>query len=302
MVSVDETFEHVLTRLSPDVAALAQHLPFRLGLVDRPDGKWSDFTKFEVVNALPAMCNAQSVDPAPFVMAHQSIGFFFALVDRVADGQVVQDDDLLRVRGELREVAISKLGEAIGSVDTARSDMVVLDARFAASVREERRAFRCKHWTPRGYALAVADKTSWMEHASVRLLEHAGAFKGAAALRRAQRLLILSLQLFDDATDCEEDRDLRGSSIPALLGHSRTTTLMTARLLGRRAGVAFAECGMDRVVIWLHEWAMLMAASPLEATPVLHAMGALVLEEALLGQVVKSDREPWRSKAVRAAS
>ena len=99
--------------------ALAERLPWRLGLTQSPDGGWSDFVGLHPNRALPVYA-AQAPDGdagrhrrptcVRYLRAHHIGGFTWLLRDRLEDGQVASPTDGLF---ELAEVFEQRWREAL---------------------------------------------------------------------------------------------------------------------------------------------------------------------------------------------
>lgn len=248
---IDDAYRELIDQLPPDVRSVARGLPYRLGLTHRPDGKWSDFTQLEAVHALPCLvAEGAHVEPSPYLRAHRAAGFYCVLVDRVADGQAALDRELRALRRELRKAWVASLARVV-EPERAAQTVAAAERAFWRSARAERLAFETASCTPSSYARAVRDKTAWLAVASRELLRADRALDRLAAFEQGHVLLFGSLQLFDDASDVLEDREVRGRSIPDLLRVSPHSMLLASRLLTEAARDAFAGAGFRRIADWL---------------------------------------------------
>lgn len=300
--SVDETFEHLVARLPAAVREDAAFLPYRLGLVHRPDGAWSDFTQLPPVHALPAMLgDVVELDPTPYVRAHRAAGFYCVALDRVADGQVQPDEELGALQLGLRELWIASVSDLVGGEPPAAKLVARAEARLRAAIRAERTAFATWCLGPTSYARAVLDKTDWLLLASRLMLESEGADAARAALERGHALSILALQLLDDAMDVAEDRAVRGASIGDLMDFPPNAFVIAARVLTEHAREELASGGLTELAAWHGERVETLRALRLEpVSPLLDELGALALSDALVRSVPSS--LSWRPRAAPSSS
>ena len=175
-----------------------------------------------------ADCRLEVGDLHRFVRAHHVGGFSWLLRDRLADGQVAADDELLELSRWLGARWRDALAEATG--DAPLADHLVADAvaRWRAGTPSSTACWR-RGGAP-GAATPRSSATSWAGSAFRRrrcCCGRGGDGRGEA-FRHAHDLFLLSLQAVDDVIDRDEDRALRGSDVPSALGCS------PARCSGRR--------------------------------------------------------------------
>lgn len=290
-LELDRSFQRFVASVPDALRAEASALPFKLGLVHRPDGRWSDFTQIPAVHSMPSalMRGARDavrsalvgVDESAYLEAHRLAGFYCVLVDRVADGQVVPDRALRALRRLLRAAWVDAV--AVFAGERAERAVARAERALRRAIRRERAGFASGKLPAPAYAAAVRDKTVWLALATRELLR-AHAARSADAFGRAHVLFFGSLQCLDDAMDVEEDSAVRGGSFPALLGVSVRAMWLASQHLVARAADEFRHAGFGGVAeeLELRVPELAAACQPADGpgASVLDAVAALTLIEA----------------------
>lgn len=312
--TIEESYRVLLEAVPATLRTVAAQLPYRLGLTKSPEGRWSDFVGLHPNRELPVYA-AQASDGAPalsaidlnrYVRAHHVGGFCWLLRDRLEDGQVDPDDDLI----ELADVFDLRWREAIGDA-TADSALAALLCERATN-RWERgtRAERCLlgggSVRPPIYASIVREKLSWIAAPAHGLLQAHGDPRRARPFRRAHDLFMLGLQAIDDVIDMKQDRALRGSDVPRALGCSPAALMRTAPKLVQRASAVAAGAGFTWFATWLDAFAGAIHGWRLDGDPFVDELDAIgiagEIEEAVLGAEEGPLRIPASTRAAAAPS
>ena len=123
--SLEDSYSWLTASLPSRLAETARALPKRLGLGTAAEGGWTDFVGLHPNRELPLYA-AQEIDedtgglclsPAElhrFVRAHHVGGFAWLLRDRLADGQVPADEQLMELARRYTEGWRDALAEATG--------------------------------------------------------------------------------------------------------------------------------------------------------------------------------------------
>ena len=130
----------------------AERLPWTLGLTQSPDGRWSDFVRLHPNRQLPLYAaqapngelGLTAVQLNPFLRAHHLGAFAWLVRDRIEDGQVEVDDQLLDLAEAFR-AALAR-GDRRGQRGTACWRMRSFAARRRAGNGERARNGTC--WRP----------------------------------------------------------------------------------------------------------------------------------------------------------
>lgn len=253
--SLDETFEELTRKLAPRDRECAQSLPYRLGISSKPRLGWDDYATLGPMRELPVFAAAgisNEADLGPWVVAHRAAGFSGLLRDRVRDGQVHPDRELRAMDRALRDLWTGALDAACGDTARARARIARSLRRHSDAVRDERAAFSRGSLTLPEYARIVRGKTDFLVVASEIMLE-AVAPGRAAAFRAAFDSMMLSLQLFDDALDATEDREVRGASVGALLGYHDEALFAASAQIAEMAAARAAEADFPMLASFLEE-------------------------------------------------
>jgi hypothetical protein len=296
--TIEDTYRELVGSLPAPLDALAERLPWRLGLTQSPDGGWSDFVGLHPNRALPVYA-AQALDGTlgiaeadltPYLRAHHIGGFTWLLRDRLEDGQVADPEDGLF---ELAEVFDRCWREALTDAtgDAPLADL--LCRRAAARWRrgtgaENRLLAACAVRAPI-YAAIVREKLSWIGVPSHALLLAHGDRRRVPAFLHAHDLFMLGLQAVDDVVDANQDRALRGGDVPTALCCSPGALVRVAPKLVQRAAAVAAESGFSWFANWLEAFADAITTWRLDGDRLgdeLDAIGiAGEIEEAVLSAV-----------------
>jgi hypothetical protein len=283
--SIDASYRALTATLPSRLHPLARVLPWRLGLTPREDGGWDEFVGLHPNRELPVYAAQASAPDAglclaegalhQFVRAHHAGGFAWLLRDRLADGQVGADDELLELSRHYAAHWRETLSVAAG--DSTLVDDLTGDAisrwRYATSL--ERRAPGEGKLRPRAYALRVRDKLGWIGVPARALLLATGGEAREGAFRRAHDLFLLALQAIDDVIDRDEDRRLLGTDVPTSLGCSPGALLRVAPKLASQAAVTAHAAGFSWFGSWLDTFAQAILLWRLEGDAVDDELGAI---------------------------
>jgi hypothetical protein len=260
--SIDDSYRALTQSLPPRLAELAEALPWRLGLVAKPDGSWGEFVGLHPNRELPLYAAQAREDSTRlslpeeqlhrFLRAHHMGGFYWLLRDRLRDGQVARSDERLpELAARLGESWRRALLEAAG--DPELVELLIEDAtdRWRMGTALERRVLAAGGVEPARYAWLVQEKLCWIGAPSRALLLVTGGSDRAGAFMRAHDLFLLSLQVIDDVIDRDEDRALYGGDVPAALRCSPGGLLRVAPKLAGRASAVAAGGGFTWWASWL---------------------------------------------------
>lgn len=286
-VDLEAMYDRVLRTLPADVLPMARTLPQRLGLTERAEGGWSEFAQlapsrdlpwFAAEDRLGDLVSDFALDRYRF--AHCCAGFYFLLIDRLADGQVRDEEGLAALEPHLLDAWAMALGDA--TRDGGMTARAIGDARrrWRAGVSAEQQALAAGALDAGRYGSIVRDKLAWIGVAADALLTQ-NAPERAAAFRSAQQLLFLGLQLVDDAADADEDQRLRGSSVPGALGVPAPALVLTASAACCEAARAANASGFQRLGHWLDRRVMDLGAVRLRGDSLRNALASVALTHAL---------------------
>lgn len=218
------SWQLLLSRRSEDERDSMRSLPYRLGITWRPDGGWRDYVAMPPMYDLPsyiAESAARSVSTDAldrFRLAHHCSGFYGLLIDRVADGQIVDDALLRRDRRWLRRAWLDSLAAACGDHAAAERGIRWALGRWRRGVALARARTRDATFDAATYARSTAAKVAFLWIASELLLRSCGnSPRETGQLRRIFERVMFALQCCDDAADDSEDRELHGASVSQLL-------------------------------------------------------------------------------------
>lgn len=259
----DETYRWLVDGLPDRLRQPAERLPWRLGLTKSPDGRWGDFVRLHPNRALPLYA-AQSpngglgltiVQLNHFLRAHHLGAFAWLVRDRIEDGQVEVDDQLL----ELAEVFEQRWREAIcdGTEDGLLAEALFrrATARWQGGTRAERKVLAAGSVRAPIYAAIVREKLGWIGAPSQALLQASRDPRRVKAFLHAHDLYLVGLQAIDDVIDMDEDRALRGSDFPSALHCSAGALVRAAPKLVRWAAATAAAGGFTWFATWLEAFA-----------------------------------------------
>jgi hypothetical protein len=258
----DETYRWLCDRLPGRLRKPAKQLPWKLGLTPAPDGRWGDFVRLHPNRELPLYA-AQAPDGelaldadelGHFLRAHHLGAFAWLVRDRLADGQVEADDQLL----ELTEIIEQRWREAIidgtGKVVLAETLLRRATIRWQRGTCAERTVLAAGSMRAPIYAAIVREKLGWIAAPSQALLQVSRDPRLTAFLN-AHDLYLVGLQAIDDVIDMDQDRALRGHDVPTALHCSPGALVRVAPKLVRRAAATAAAAGFTWFATWLDAFA-----------------------------------------------
>lgn len=279
MESLDESYVRLTAELLPSARRVADSLPYRIGITTRPHLGWDDYARLGPMRDLPAYAAeaaSSAPDLRPWILAHRAAGFAGLVRDRIRDGQVCADSELRLMERELRAVWLRETGSACGDASRARRRIERSLRRHANAVRAERAAFSRGALTVAEYARITRGKTDFLAISSELMLEVVAPGR-LRAFRTAFDALMLSLQLFDDAIDAAEDRDVRGASVAELLGYHDGALAAASARIAYSAATRAGDSGFRSLSKFFAERTQ---ARVVRSDPFLDAMGAsLVVDE-----------------------
>jgi hypothetical protein len=286
--SIDASYRSLIVSLPPGLRALGRSLPFKLGLTTSPEGGWGEFIGLHPNRELPVYAAESNVPGGAklsldagelqrFVRAHHLGACAWLVRDRLADGQVAADDQLVELSRWLGERWRDAIVEATG--DAALCDRLIGEAvaRWRAGTAAEHRVLAAGKVNPTRYAALVRDKLGWIAVPSQALLLGRGGAARGEVFRQAHDLFLLSLQAVDDVIDRDEDRALRGSDFPSALGCSAGALLRAAPKLASRGAAAAARGGFSWFASWLEAFARAVDGWRLEGDVVVDELEAIGL-------------------------
>ena len=259
----DETYRWLVEGLPARLRQPAERLPWTLGLTQSPDGRWSDFVRLHPNRQLPLYAaqapNGElaltAVQLNPFLRAHHLGAFAWLVRDRIEDGQVEVDDQLL----DLAEAFEQRWREAIieGTGDGLLADALFRRAavRWERGTRAERNVLAAGSVRAPIYAAIVREKLGWIGAPSQALLQATGDRRRVNAFLHAHDLYLVGLQAIDDVIDMDEDRALRGADFPSALHCSAGALVRAAPKLVRMAAARAATGGFTWFATWLDAFA-----------------------------------------------
>jgi hypothetical protein len=259
----DETYRWLCDRLPGRLRKPAKQLPWKLGLTPAPDGRWGDFVRLHPNRELPLYAaqapggglGLSAVDLGPFLRAHHLGAFAWLVRDRLEDGQVLGDDQLL----ELAEIFEERWREAIvdgtGKVVLAETLFRRANIRWQRGTRAEKEVLARGSMRAPIYAAIVREKLGWIAAPSQALLQVSADPHRLTPFLHAHDLYLCGLQVIDDVIDADEDCALRGASVPGALGCSPGALVRVAPKLVRRAAATAAAGGFTWFATWLDAFA-----------------------------------------------
>src|SRR5262249_40335300 len=140
-------------------------------------------------------------------------GFYGLLVDRVFDEQLRQPGSLRAEQSWLRREWEDALASAVGKRAVAEAMIDGAIRRWRRAVLRERAAICRGNLDTAEYASIVLGKVAFLGVAVEAMV-------GKPRRRKAREifgLLLLGLQCNDDAADAEDDHEMLGAGMPALL-------------------------------------------------------------------------------------
>jgi len=255
----DETYRWLVDGLPARLRQPAERLPWVLGLTKSPDGRWSDFVRLHPNRELPLYA-AQAPGGAlgltaahlnHFLRAHHLGAFAWLVRDRIEDGQVEIDDQLLELAEAFEQRWRKAIVDGTGDVSLAETLFRRATTRWQRGTRAERKVLADGWMRAPIYAAIVREKLSWIGAPSQALLLANGDSRRAKAFVRAHDLYLVGLQAIDDVIDMDQDRALRGSDVPSALRCSAGALMRVAPKLVQRAGATAAAGGFTWFATWL---------------------------------------------------
>jgi hypothetical protein len=300
--SIDESYAWLIEGLPARLAETARTLPARLGLTQAKEGGWGDFIGLHPNRDLPLYA-AQDAEvagglslPLPelhrFVRAHHVGGFAWLLRDRLADGQIAADDQLMELARRYTEGWRDTLAEATGDATLTEALVTGATARWRRGTAAEQNSPGRGSLTPAAYTAIVRDKLAWIGAPSHALLMSRGGADRLRAFRDAHDLFLIGLQAVDDVVDRDDDRARRGSDIPTWLGCTPGALLRVAPKLVTRAGARAAAGGFSWIAGWLEAFGLAIAGWRVEGDPVQDDIEAIGLAGEIEEAVVFEDALP----------
>jgi len=259
----DETYRWLIDGLPARLRQPAQRLPWTLGLTQSPDGRWSDFVRLHPNRQLPLYA-AQAPDgglaltPAQlnhFLRAHHLGAFAWLVRDRIEDGQVEVDDQLLELADAFEQRWRGAIIEGTGDGLLAEALFRRAMARWERGTRAERNVLAAGSVRAPIYAAIVREKLGWIGAPSQALLQATGDRRRVNAFLHAHDLYLVGLQTIDDVIDRDEDRALRGADVPSALHCSAGALVRAAPKLMRLAAARAAGAGFTWFATWLDAFA-----------------------------------------------
>jgi len=259
----DETYRWLVDGLPARLRQAAERLPWTLGLTQSPDGRWSDFVHLHPNRQLPLYAAQASngelgltaVQLNPFLRAHHLGAFAWLVRDRIEDGQVEVDDQLL----DLAEAFDRRWRQAIidGTGDGLLAEALFrrATARWQRGTRAERKMLAAGSVRAPIYAAVVREKLGWIGAPSQALLQASGDRRRVNTFLHAHDLYLVGLQAIDDVIDMDQDRALRGSDVPSALHCSAGALVRAAPKLVQRAAATAATGGFTWFATWLDAFA-----------------------------------------------
>ena len=171
MPTIDQSYAGLVRSLPVALRPIASQLPRRLGLTSAPQGGWGDFVGLHPNRELPVyaaqaqgrggLCLSEG-DLARYVRAHHIGGFTWLLRDRLEDGQVATDDQLLELSAIFGVAWRDALGEATGNVTLSELVCRRACARWRRGTSAESRVLARGALRPPIYAAVVREKLGWI--------------------------------------------------------------------------------------------------------------------------------------------
>jgi len=259
----DETYRWLVDGLPARLRQAAERLPWTLGLTQSPDGRWSDFVHLHPNRQLPLYAAQASngelgltaVQLNPFLRAHHLGAFAWLVRDRIEDGQVEVDDQLLDLADAFEERWREAIIEGTGDGLLADALFRRATARWERGTRAERNVLAAGSVRAPIYAAIVREKLGWIGAPSQALLQATGDRRRVNAFLHAHDLYLVGLQAIDDVIDMDEDRALRGANFPSALHCSAGALVRAAPKLVRLAAARAATGGFTWFATWLDAFA-----------------------------------------------
>ena len=260
MTRMEATYEHLIEELPPPLATYGVGLPYKLGLTADPAGGWEDFWILDP-NRRPERYTADRIsdplgaeDAERWAGAHHCAVFFGLVYDRVADDQVPPVQPLLSTRRAFRLAWERKLAVAAADEAAARETVARSMVALRRGVHLERAAFDNGRLEVDDYATQTRDKLRWSVATPWCQLRLGASERTANLFERCFDLLGMAVQCTDDGVDGEDDRAVRGTSVPSLLGIPDGGLVMAAAGLVKRATELACSGGFYGLARWLDKF------------------------------------------------
>lgn len=257
--SITATCEKLLGSLPTPLRAAIRHLPHRLGLVGNPRGTWDEFVRLDPTRNLPLYAGEASSDRhevAACLQAHHCQAVFGLIGDRIADGQVSPEPDILA----LRRFFLSEWKTALARAAGPRSR-----SRIACGIRSWKRGVASDRAFGSGrrldlgeYVRTVRLKLEWSGLSARCLVENEGDGGRLEAWDRTYAMFMIGLQCMDDAVDLEEDRATRGAAVPDALGIRPQALLSVIAALVPMAEEQARDAGFMKFATWLESFQVVL--------------------------------------------
>jgi len=310
MPTIDESYAALVGSLPVKLQRTAGQLPWRLGLTRSPEGRWGDFVGLHPNRELPVyaaqahnrggLCVPEAA-LARYVRAHHVGGFTWLLRDRLEDGQVAPDAQLLELSEIFGVCWRDALADAAGNVTLSELVCRRACARWRRGTAAERRVLARGPLRPPIYAAVVREKLGWISAPAQALLADSWDPRRVTAFLRAHDLFLLGLQLIDDVVDAKQDRALRGGDVPGAIGCSPGALVRAVPKLVQRAAAAADAGGFTWFAGWLDAFAHATRSWRVEGDPVRDELDAIgiagEIEEAILSETDAPARMPDPARA-----
>jgi hypothetical protein len=296
----DETYRWLVAGLPARLRAPAERLPWKLGLTQSPDGRWSDFVRLHPNRELPLYAaqarggelGMTAVELGHFLRAHHIGAFAWLVRDRLEDGQVAIDDELL----ELVETFEERWRQAIV---VGTGDPLLGEALFRRATRRWQRGTRAERSVLAGgsmrapiYAAIVREKLAWIGAPSQALLQARGDSRRLTLFLHAHDLYLLGLQTLDDVIDRDEDRALRGADVASALRCSPGALVRAAPKLVQRAAATAAAGGFTWFAAWLDAFAAAVSSWRLPGDALNDELDAIGIAGEIEEAIVRAPSNP----------
>jgi hypothetical protein len=259
----DDTYRWLVDGLPARLREPAERLPWTLGLTPSPERPWSDFVRLHPNRELPLYAaqapggglGLSADDLGPFLRAHHLGAFAWLVRDRLEDEQVAGDEQLLELADLFEERWREAIVDGTGKVVLAETLFRRATIRWQRGTRAEKEVLARGSMRAPIYAAIVREKLGWIATPSQALLQVSADPHRLTPFLHAHDLYLCGLQVIDDVIDADEDRVLRGASVPGALGCSPGALVRAAPKLVRRAAATAAAGGFGWFATWLDAFA-----------------------------------------------
>ena len=299
LLDIDQRYRQFVTELSETDARVAEALPYRLGLVEQRDGRFSDYVQLLPLRELPTFAESSMPDAAldeaaldRYRLAHYHAGYFGLLIDRLADRQSKEQEALLPLRQPLLDAWCHSLAAATGNATLAEQAIVAALAAWRRGIGLEREAMTGRRLSVAQYVELVGLKVAWIETASLCRLLRGGEPTRARDFALVVRLLLLSSQCLDDVKDAAEDESLHGLSFPAALNLPSGALVRAAPKLAELGAKLAQEAGFVRLADWMFQRATALTGLAIREDVFQCELGALLITETARSRVQAMRSQP----------